>query len=124
MPSTTTAPVVTPLVVVVGSSEVVLTSSEANSVTVVDGVDSDSPVADGDVDELEQPILLSTPASAAPSAIRECWGHLKPTVLAPDVVRGALVKECCNCLTMIGGRHCPHHRSRFGIECGRNIGIE
>ena len=72
MSSTTTVVVATSLVVVVGSSEVVLTTSEANSVTVDDGDDSGPSVADGDVDELEQPILLSAPESTAPSAIREC----------------------------------------------------
>lgn len=124
MPSTTIVVVVSSLVVMVGSSEVVLTSTEVNSATVVDGDDSGPSIADDDVDEPEQPMLLSAPASAAPIAIKECRGHLKPTVLAPDEVRGALVKECRDCLTMIGGRHCPHHCGRFGVECGRNIGIE
>ena len=123
MPSTTIVVVVSSLVVMVGSSVVVLTSSEVTSATVVvDGSGASDTV--GDVDELEQPTLLSAPASAAPIAIKECRGHLKPTVLAPDEVRGALVKECRDCLTMIGGRHCPHHCGRFGVECGRNIGIE
>ena len=69
--STTTVVVVTSTVVVVGSSEVVLASSEVASTTVVVGDGSGASVAVGDVDELEQPIVLSAPASTTPKLMTE-----------------------------------------------------
>ena len=70
MSSTTTVVVVTSTVVVVGSIEVVLTSSEvASTAVVVDGSGASDTV--GDVDELEQPTLLSAPASTTPNPMTE-----------------------------------------------------
>ncbi len=82
MSSMTTVVVVTSLVVVVGSSEVALTSSEVTSATVVVGDGSGASVAVGDVDELEQPTLLSAPASTTPNVIKERWGRFKPTIFS------------------------------------------
>lgn len=93
--STTTVVVVSSTVVVVGSIEVVLASSEVASTTVVVGDGSGVSVAVGDVDELEQPIVLSAPASTTPSAIRERWGRLKPAIFSARCSSG------CACQRML-----------------------
>lgn len=79
MSPTTTVVVVTSTVVVVGSSEVVLTSSEVASATVDDGDGSVASVAVGDVDELEQPVLLSAPASTTPNPMKVRQRRLRRT---------------------------------------------
>jgi hypothetical protein len=116
-------------VVVVATSVVVVVSSAADVVvSIVVGAATDVELSLSSVGVALEHATRAEATSNPPSMRGSDRGMvlimIAESELAPGVIRGPLIKECCDSFAVVGGRHGAHHGGGLGLEASCQVSIE